>query len=306
MCRTCGAIPSTPFESSARRCSTPKRCCSSTTQRPSRAKRDVGLDQRVGADEQTRARRSRAGPGPRLRRAAGVAPVSSANGSRLFGEQPVQGHRVLLGERLGRRHQHRLEPGFQRPQHRVERDHGLARPDLPHQQPLHRLAGVEVAVDLVERLQLVARSARTAATRPSARPAPRACPSRGAGARCGGSASASPGSPGRGRALRSEPLPGRARPPRSPRGSAAALTASADAGQPPPRPAARPAAARSRCRPSCDRLLDPLAGSAAPSAVSVRRDGPGREALGLSGGPASLGDELVFADPRSPRLSACR
>ena len=52
MWRTCGAIPSTPLASSARRCSTPKRCCSSTTQRPSRAKRDRRLDQRVGAHDQ--------------------------------------------------------------------------------------------------------------------------------------------------------------------------------------------------------------------------------------------------------------
>ena len=36
----------------ARRCVTPKRCCSSTIARPSRAKRDLLLDHRVGADDQ--------------------------------------------------------------------------------------------------------------------------------------------------------------------------------------------------------------------------------------------------------------
>jgi hypothetical protein len=63
---------------------------------------------------------------------------------------------VLLGEGLGRRHQRRLIAGFERPQHRVEGDGGLARADLAHQQPLHRRAGVEVALDLVEGLELVA------------------------------------------------------------------------------------------------------------------------------------------------------
>ncbi len=62
---------------------------------------------------------------------------------------------MLLGERLGRRHQHRLEAGFERAQHRVERDHGLARADLAHQQSLHRLAGIEVGVDLIEGAQLI-------------------------------------------------------------------------------------------------------------------------------------------------------
>jgi hypothetical protein len=62
---------------------------------------------------------------------------------------------VLLCQRLGRRHQHRLEARFQRPQHRVEGNHGLAAAHLAHQQPLHRLAGVEVGIDLVECLELV-------------------------------------------------------------------------------------------------------------------------------------------------------
>jgi hypothetical protein len=63
---------------------------------------------------------------------------------------------VLLGERLGRRHQRRLVAGFERSQHRVDGDHRLARADLAHQQALHRLAGVEVGLDLVEGLQLIA------------------------------------------------------------------------------------------------------------------------------------------------------
>ena len=64
---------------------------------------------------------------------------------------------MLLGQRLGRRHQHRLVARLRAPAaSRRAATTVLPRPDLPHQQPLHRLAGVEVGVDLVERLQLVA------------------------------------------------------------------------------------------------------------------------------------------------------
>ena len=47
---------------------------------------------------------------------------------------------MLLGQRLGRRHQRRLVAGLERAQHRVDGDHGLARAHLAHQQPLHRPA----------------------------------------------------------------------------------------------------------------------------------------------------------------------
>ena len=80
MWRTCGAIPSTPFASSARRCSTPKRCCSSTTQTPRRAKLDRSARSARGCRPRARARRWRAAPAPRAGVAPGVAPVSSANG----------------------------------------------------------------------------------------------------------------------------------------------------------------------------------------------------------------------------------
>ncbi len=112
------------------------------------------LDQGVRADDQAQLAGGEALEGflaPGGRRGPG----QQRERGRLFGQQLAQGHRVLLGQRLGRRHQHRLEAGFQRPQHRVEGDDGLARADLAHQQPLHRLAGVEIGVDLVEGLQLV-------------------------------------------------------------------------------------------------------------------------------------------------------
>ena len=83
---------------------------------------------------------------------------------------------MLLGQGLGRRHQRRLVAGFERPQHRVDGDHGLARADLAHQQPLHRLARVEVGVDRRRRRPAGRRSARRAASRASARPVSPALP----------------------------------------------------------------------------------------------------------------------------------
>ena len=64
---------------------------------------------------------------------------------------------VLLGERLGRRHQRALAPALDRAQERVERDDRLARADVSLQEPLHRDGSREVAVDLADRLLLVRR-----------------------------------------------------------------------------------------------------------------------------------------------------
>ena len=71
--------------------------------------------------------------------ARGVEPVSSAGrASRLRPSSRCKRREMLLGERLRRRHQRRLAAVLDGPQHRVQRDHRLARADLPHQQPLHR------------------------------------------------------------------------------------------------------------------------------------------------------------------------
>ena len=63
---------------------------------------------------------------------------------------------VLLGERLRGRHQRRLRAVLHGAQHRGERHHGLARPHLAHQQPLHRALPREVGVDLGDGALLVA------------------------------------------------------------------------------------------------------------------------------------------------------
>ena len=71
-------------------------------------------------------------------------------------EQPVERAVVLLGQRLGGRHQRGLGAVLDRPQHRVQRHDGLARADLAHQEPLHRPVAGEVRVDLRQRALLVA------------------------------------------------------------------------------------------------------------------------------------------------------
>ena len=145
MCSACGARPSGALASSAARWRTPKRCCSSTTH-SARSRNSTGSSisawvptTSASSPDASRASRSR-------RRAAGVEPVSSSTGTGAA-EQPVEREQVLLGQRLGGRHQRGLAAVLDRAQHRVQRHHGLAAADLPHQQPLHRPLARQVGVD---------------------------------------------------------------------------------------------------------------------------------------------------------------
>jgi hypothetical protein len=65
---------------------------------------------------------------------------SAAPGAPGRRHERLDGREVLLGQRLGRRHQRRLHPVLDRAEHGVQRDDGLARADLPHEQALHRAA----------------------------------------------------------------------------------------------------------------------------------------------------------------------
>ena len=62
---------------------------------------------------------------------------------------------MLLGEQLGGRHHRRLKAVLGRQQHREQRHHRLARPDVPHQQPVHALRRRHVLRDLPDRSSLV-------------------------------------------------------------------------------------------------------------------------------------------------------
>ena len=87
----------------------------------------------------------------------GDALVSSAHVTPSSAQMPSIVEEVLLGERLGRRHQRALAAVLDRAQQRVERDDRLARADVALQQPLHRHRALEVGVDLARRLLLVRR-----------------------------------------------------------------------------------------------------------------------------------------------------
>ena len=62
-----------------------------------------------------------------------------------LGADALDRQEVLLGERLGRRHQRALAPDLDRPQERVERDDRLAGAHVALEQPLHRRRPREVA-----------------------------------------------------------------------------------------------------------------------------------------------------------------
>ena len=62
---------------------------------------------------------------------------------------------MLLGERLGRRHQRAAVAVLDGTQQRVQRDDRLARADVALEQPLHRRRAREVCVDLADRSLLM-------------------------------------------------------------------------------------------------------------------------------------------------------
>ena len=239
----------------------------------------VGLDERVRADDE----RQLAGRelAEDVARAAARRRAGQQRGAhRLAGHERLQRREVLLGERLGRRHEDGLHVVLDRAQDRVQRDDGLARADLAHQQALHRPRLGELLVERPRSRALVAGQrerqqllAPAPASAPAARRAPARCPPRGAGrggaaARAGRAAARRrPAGGGRPRDRRRA----RRRAPRWRSGSARARAQRA------------PAAARRRAR---------------------RRRGAGARARGSASttGPRSPGS----ARPRSRRRSAHR
>ncbi len=108
------------------------------------AEGDALLDQRVRADDDV---------GVRPARADGAG--EERTGDAELRADRLDGEEVLLGERLGRRHQRSLAPGLDRAEKRIERDHGLPRADVALEEAPHRLRPAEVGVDLGDRLLLV-------------------------------------------------------------------------------------------------------------------------------------------------------
>jgi hypothetical protein len=117
---------------------------------------DLLLDQRVGADRDLRLSagdpRSR---GRVLLRGQGAREQHERDVE--LGADPLDRQEVLLGERLGRRHQRALPAGLDRTQQRVERHDRLPGADVALEQPRHGRRAGEVGVDLRDRPLLVLR-----------------------------------------------------------------------------------------------------------------------------------------------------
>ena len=155
------------------------------------AKGDVGLQQRVGPDDDRGQARGEAGQG-RVARPAFLPPGQQPDLDPGGPGEPPQGRLMLAGEDLGRRHQRGLRAALDRRQHRHQRDHGLAAADIALQQPHHPPGLRHLGADLGDRHALRP-GQRKAERRP--RPWRRACPSRrspGRGAAGGGRGPAPP------------------------------------------------------------------------------------------------------------------
>ena len=108
---------------------------------------DLLLDQRVRADDDLRV----AGRDQLSRRGVLLRPQRARQQRHPDAERRaelVDREEVLLGERLGRRHQRALPVALDRAQQRVQRDDGLARADVSLQEALHRDRALEIGVDL--------------------------------------------------------------------------------------------------------------------------------------------------------------
>ena len=146
MTRTCGG--SFPLPRNASRCSTPNRCCSSTTTR-ARSRKSTCSSRRAWvpttmpgvADRDVEQRLAPLG--------GRLAPGEEDDPGRVVGaaEHPALGEVaehpgdravVLRREDLGGREQRGLAAGVDRREHRPQRDDRLARADLALEQPVHR------------------------------------------------------------------------------------------------------------------------------------------------------------------------
>ena len=161
-----------PLSASARRCSTPKRCCSSMTASARSRNATSGCNSawvpttiEVRPEARPASSASRGRPFSR--------PVSSATSTPGRRGEALQRRVVLAGQHLGRRHQRRLRAALDRDQHRQQRDHGLAAADIALQQPHHLRRRRHVGGDLGDRQALRSRSAQSRARpRPCAASAP--------------------------------------------------------------------------------------------------------------------------------------
>ena len=155
MTSTCGGTFALARKAS--RCSTPNRCCSSTTTSPRSWKSTVSwisacVPTTMPASPLTIVEQRGAPGGGRLRPGEQGDPGADVGAA----EQPALGERpehrgdravVLLREHLGRREQRGLAAGVDDGEHRPQRHDGLAGADLALEQPVHRVLAGQVGRD---------------------------------------------------------------------------------------------------------------------------------------------------------------
>ena len=162
MTRTCGLT--SERSTSAERCSTPNRCCSSTTSSPRSANSTcswisawVPTTMPASPDAASSSASLRAlAPSEPVSSWTRVASVGSAEHAALreVAQQSGDGAMVLGGEHLGGSEQRGLAAGVDDLEHREQGDDGLARPDLALQQPVHGVGAREIGADDVGDLLL--------------------------------------------------------------------------------------------------------------------------------------------------------
>ena len=151
-CRTCGLLPST----SAVRCATPKRCCSSTTATARSAEVDLLLDERVGADDDL----SVAGGDELPSGGVLLCPERARQEGHPNAEwraELVDCQEVLFGERLRRRHERSLATGLHGAKERMKGDDRLPRTHLSLKESLHGDGAREIGIELGHRPLLIGR-----------------------------------------------------------------------------------------------------------------------------------------------------
>ena len=132
------SFASTSLPRSASRCCTPKRCCSSTIARPSRANRDLLLDHRVGADDERRPRPTRPARASASRALPLRLPVSQATVTPSGASQPTSLRRCCSARiSVGAISAH-CQPASIATRGGERRDDRLAGADVALQQPVHR------------------------------------------------------------------------------------------------------------------------------------------------------------------------
>ena len=145
-----------PFWRRASRCSTPKRCCSSTTARPSRSKLDALLDQRVRADGHRRLRRS---PAPSRAAARSFALLAARQQDHL---QPERRQQRAQARDSAARPESRSEPSA-RPDSRSRRRPAARRRPPPSCRSRHRPAAGGSSACVARRSARISRIARRCA-----------------------------------------------------------------------------------------------------------------------------------------------